>query len=101
MIMLRFLKKWIFRILEFQTTCTATVLFCIGNDSSERTWFPMKEQNGQFSCDLTPEISNQMNHKDDPQSAFPLGNSITIKFLNGSDDFLVIENLNIRAYQNV
>ena len=61
----------------------------------------MKEQNGQFSCDLTPEISNQMSHKDDPQSAFPLGNSITIKFLNGSDDFLVIENLNIRAYQNV
>ena len=88
-------------MLEFQTTCPATVLFCVGNDSNERIWLPMVETNGLFSYDLTPEINSHLSHKDDPLSSFPLGNSITIKFISGSDDFLVIENLNIRAYQNI
>ena len=101
MIMLRFLKKWVFRVLEFQTTCATKVFFCISNDSNERTWLPMNHTNGQYSYDLSSEINSHLSHKDDPSSLFPLGNSITIKFISGSDDFLVIENLNIRAYQNI
>jgi hypothetical protein len=84
------------------------VLYCIGDDSSERDFIRMMQStNSIFSCDLTSEISNELvaNKHDTSKTnsitpSFAIGNSLTLRFVNGVDQFLVIDSLSIKAYQN-
>lgn len=99
MIGLRFIKKWIFRVIELQCKGASTVYIDIGNELTFRERLTMQEdKEGHFVIDLTSDISNEIGNKTD--SSLPLGDTLRITFAHGNDTFLIVESLVIKAYQH-
>ena len=105
---LRFLKKWVFRRVELQCIGGTSVEFSIGYEGILRSMATSSP--GEFSCDLSSEISSGISLRegkvDSPASnsplssaGLPLGDTLIIRFPSGVVDFLIVQNLVIKAYQ--
>jgi hypothetical protein len=95
----RFIKKWVFRTIEMQCLGSKELSVIIGNDTAYREQIQCRElTEGYFICDLSNEIASELKSETKTQSALQ-GDILIIRFHSGIEDFIVIENLVIKAFQ--